>query len=166
MFWLERVNFHDPTCSSVDFCLYYLSVSGFPQNHHFCLYLFMGYSDILSSASVVRDLMTVKPPTVSPVLSALPFRLNFVRSSQHILCFVLLNSQLVKNEAEERETLLLSTFLFSFQCVITSDTTLLSDKISLQPEELPSSFLRVQISWEHIYSALIHLKMSLFILNV
>ena len=118
MFWLERVNFHDPTCSSVDFCLYYLSVSGFPQNHHFCLYLFMGYSDILSSASVVRDLMTVKPPTVSPVLSALPFCLNFVRSSRHILCFVLLNSQLVKNEAEERETLLLSTFLSSFQCVL------------------------------------------------
>ena len=118
MFWLERVNVHDPICSSVDFCLYYLSVSGFPQNHHFCLYLFMGYSDILSSASVVRDLMTVKPPTVSPVLSALPFCLNFVRSSRHILCFVLLNSQLVKNEAEERETLLLSTFLSSFQCVL------------------------------------------------
>ena len=101
MFWLERVNVHDPICSSVDFCLYYLSVSGFPQNHHFCLYLFMGYSDILSSASVVRDLMTVKPPTVSPVLSARPFCLNFVRSSQHILCFVLLKA-LKKTMLEKR----------------------------------------------------------------
>lgn len=117
LFWLERVNFHDPVCSSVDFCLSYLSVSGFPQNHHFSLYLFMVYSDIVSPVSVVRDLMAVKPPAVSPALSARPSRFSFVRPSRHVLRFVPLNSQLVKNEAEERETLLLSTFLFSLPSV-------------------------------------------------
>ena len=53
LFWLERVNVHDPTCSSVDFCLYYLSFRGFPQNHHFHLYLSMVYSDTVSSVSVI-----------------------------------------------------------------------------------------------------------------
>lgn len=77
----------------------------------------MVYSDIVSPVSVVRGLMAVKPPAVSPVLSARPSHFNFVRPSRHVLHFVPLNSQLVKNEAEERETLLLSTLLFSLPSV-------------------------------------------------
>lgn len=43
---------------------------------------------------------------------------------------------------------------------------ILSSIISLQPEGPPLTFLEARICWGQIYSALIHLKMSLFILHL
>lgn len=168
LFWLERVNFHDPICSSVDFCVYYLSFRGFPQNHHFYLYLFMVYSDPVSSVSVIW-----RPSWHKATLSlsclvcySLPLTFRVVISPCFVFC-CLKESTCEERGRRKGNTAFIHLHLYSSQCLLLLlDTTFLSDKIPLQPEELPSSFLRVQISWEHVHSALIPLKVSLFILNV
>lgn len=51
IFWLERLNVCYPVVPLLT--LSPLFIFGFPPNHHFYLYLFMVYSDIISSISVI-----------------------------------------------------------------------------------------------------------------
>ena len=84
------------------------------------------------------------------------------------MAIVVLNSQLTFEECNRRKgsnCFSVSSHLLFLVFVITSghrDSSI----ISLQPEEPPLTFLEVRICWGQSYSALIHLKMSLFILHL
>lgn len=100
------------------------------------------------------------------VCYSLPLTFRVVISPCFVFC-CLKESTCEERGRRKGNTAFIHLHLYSSQCLLLLlDTTFLSDKIPLQPEELPSSFLRVQISWEHVHSALIPLKVSLFILNV